>query len=190
MPQDRLQQLIGFYQKHHRMPSYGELVSIFNFKTKSAAYKIIAKMLDEGLVKKDRKGKLLPSRIFNEIPILGTVVAGWPSPAEEEIPDTVSLDDYLIRNKEATYLFKVKGDSMIGAGIMDGDMALVERGPQVKDGDIVLAEIDREWTLKYFRKRGGKVYLEAANKKYGNIYPNEELKIAAVLVSVIRKYKS
>jgi len=171
------------------MPSYGELLKLFGLASKSAAYKFVAKLLEQGLVRKDATGRLLPGPSFNELPILGTVAAGWPSPAEEEIPDTLSLDDYLIRNKEATYLFKVKGDSMIGAGIMDGDMALVERGRPVKDGDIVLAEIDREWTLKYFRKRGGKVYLEAANKKYGNIYPNEELNIAAVLVSVIRKYK-
>jgi repressor LexA len=172
------------------MPSYGELMKVFGLKSKSSAFKFIAKLLAQGLVDKDKHGKLIPSSVFNEIPILGTVAAGWPSPAEEEIPDTLSLDDYLISNKEATYLFKVRGDSMIGAGIMDGDMALVERGAPVKDGDIVLAEIDREWTLKYFRKRGGKVYLEAANKKYGNIFPNEELKIAAVLVSVIRKYRA
>jgi len=171
------------------MPSYGELVKLFGLKSKSPAYKFTAKLLDQGLIGKDASGRLLPTAIFSELPILGTVAAGWPSPAEEEISNTMNLDDYLIRNKEATYLFKVKGDSMSGAGIMDGDMALVERGRQAKDGDIVLAEIDREWTLKYFRKRNGKVYLEAANKKYGLIYPNEELKVAAVLVSVIRKYK-
>ncbi len=170
------------------MPSYAELAKTLGFTSKNAAFKTVSKLIDQGFIRKDSRGHLLPSSIFNEIPLLGTVQAGWPSPAEEEIPDTISLDEYLIRDKNATYLFKVKGDSMIDAGIMDGDMALVERGRIPKDGDIVLAEIDREWTLKYFRKRGGRVYLEPANKKYKAIYPKEELRIPAVLVSVVRKY--
>jgi SOS-response transcriptional repressor LexA len=121
--------------------------------------------------------------------ILGTITAGWPSPAEEELADTMSLDEYLIPNKDAVYLFRVKGDSMTGAGIMEGDIAIVERGRTPKDLDIVLAEVDGEWTLKYFRKKGGKVWLEAANKNYKPIYPEQMLKIPAVLVSLIRRYK-
>jgi SOS-response transcriptional repressor LexA len=121
--------------------------------------------------------------------ISGTVVAGWPSPAEEELADTMTLDEYLIPNKDAVYLFRVKGESMRDAGILDGDIALVERGRTPKDWDIVLADIDGQWTLKYFRKQGGKVWLEAANKNFKPIYPEEVLKIPAVLVSLIRKYK-
>jgi repressor LexA len=120
--------------------------------------------------------------------IAGNVKAGWPTPAEEELSDTMSLDEYLIRNKEATYMLKVSGDSMIDAGIMPGDMVLVERGVPEKDGHIVVAEIDGKWTMKYLRKRNGKVYLEAANKKYPLFYPKEDLKIAAVVRAVIRKY--
>lgn len=132
--------------------------------------------------------KLMPGGYFYSIMVLGTVEAGWPSPAEEELSDTMSLDEYLIRRKEATYMLKVSGDSMIDAGIMPGDMVLVERGVAEKDGHIVIAEVDGKWTMKYLRKRNGKVYLEAANKKYKPIYPTQALKIAAVVRAVIRRY--
>ena len=85
-----------------------------------------------------------------DLPVLGTVAAGFPSPADEELTDTMSLDEYLISNKEATYILKVNGNSMIDAGILPGDMLLVERGVQPRDGDIVIAQVDREWTMKYF----------------------------------------
>jgi SOS regulatory protein LexA len=120
--------------------------------------------------------------------ILGLVEAGFPTPASEELIDTMSLDEYLIENREATYLLKVKGDSMIEAGIMPGDLVLVERGRTAKPGDIVVAEVDGEYALKYLRKKGREHYLESANSKYKDIYPKEELKIEAVLRAVIRKY--
>ena len=100
----------------------------------------------------------------------------------------MTLDEYLITNKEATYILKVNGESMIEAGILPGDMLLVERGAEARDGDIVIAQIDSGWTMKYFRKRGRKVFLEAANQEYKPIHPQYELKIAAVVRAVIRKY--
>lgn len=171
------------------MPSYTEIMKLLGFKSKNAAFKFVNKLIENGFIERDRTNRIIPGRVFNELQILGTVQAGFPSPAEEELTDTMSLDDYLIHNKDATYLFKVMGDSMIGAGIMDGDMALVERGRTPQDGDIVLAEVDREWTLKFLRKKGSKVWLEAANSRYKPIYPEEELNVPAVLISIVRKYK-
>ena len=86
-------------------------------------------------------------------PLLGIVEAGFPS-AEEELIDTMSLDEYLIENKEASYILRVKGDSMIDAGIREGDLVIVERTNAPRVGDIVIAEVDGEWTMKYLRKRG------------------------------------
>jgi len=132
--------------------------------------------------------KVIPIQNLGSIPLLGIVEAGFPSPAEEELIDTMTLDEYLIKNKEATYLLQASGDSMIDAGILPGDLVLVERGKEAKDGDIVIAEVDHKWTMKYLRKRGQKIFLQSANKKYPPIYPTEELKIAAVVQAVIRKY--
>lgn len=83
----------------------------------------------------------------------GRVHAGFPSPAEEELRDVISFDDYLAPHPETSFLLSVTGDSMIGAGIMEKDLVIVERGRQPRDGDIILAEVDGNWTMKYFRKK-------------------------------------
>lgn len=177
-----------FYLDNKRMPSYSEAMDLLGFRSKNAIFKLANRLEKEGFLSKDRKGKLVPKNIFGEIKILGSVEAGFPSPAEEELADTMTLDDYLIGNKEATYILRVSGDSMKDAGIVAGDMVIVERNSAPKDGDIVIAEVDRQWTIKYFRKKKGKVYLEAANAKYKPIYPKEELKITAIVKAVVRKY--
>lgn len=170
------------------MPVYAEIMKLLGFKSKNSVYKLINKLVDEGVVLKDSKGRLLPASNFDEIPLLGLVEAGFPSATEEQLTETVSLDDLLIRHRDSTYLLEVKGDSMIDEGIKEGDLVIVERKGEPKDGDIVIAEFDHGWTMKYYRKRNGKIYLEAANKKYGLMFPKEELKVAAIVKGVIRKY--
>ena len=78
---------------------------------------------------------------------------GFLPPAEEELRDIISFDDYLITKSGESFLVKVSGDSMSGAGIMEGDLVIVEKGRTPKNGDIVLAEVDGEWTMKYFTRR-------------------------------------
>jgi SOS regulatory protein LexA len=185
----RVQAIVQFYQRHHRMPSFRELQRLCGFQSSRAAVKLAARLIELGFLAKDQTGKLLPTRYFRETRVLGAVEAGFPSPAEEELSDTIDLDEFLIKNKEATYMLKVTGDSMRDAGILPGDMVLVERGLEAHDGDIVIAHVDHAWTLKYLRKRSRKVWLEAANKRYKPIFPKEELKIAAVVIAVIRKYR-
>ncbi len=121
--------------------------------------------------------------------LLGVIQAGFPSPAEEELMDTLSLDEFLIRKPESSYLIKVKGDSMVDAGLLPGDLVIAERGREPKNGDIVIAQVDGEWTMKYFEKEGGKVILRAANKKYASIEARTELVISAVVVANVRKYQ-
>ncbi len=177
-----------FYWEHHRMPSYGELAKVLGFKSKFSAVYLANKWVEAGVISKDHTGKLSPGKLFMPIRVLGTVQAGFPTPAEEENLDTISLDDWLIGNKEASFMLKVNGDSMIDAGIHEGDSVILERGKQPKNGDIVVAEVDHDWTLKYYDKKNGKVTLIPANKKYKVIIPKEELKIAGVVNAVIRKY--
>ncbi|MFA6526586.1 MAG: transcriptional repressor LexA [Candidatus Buchananbacteria bacterium] len=180
--------IISFYQRQGRMPTYAELMKIYGFKSKNSVFKLVKKMVEENFLHKDDQGRLLPGRLFKEIRVLGMVEAGFPSPAEEELADTMSLDDYLVKNRESTFMLRVKGESMKDAGIMNGDMVLVERNTTAKDGQIVIAEVDGEWTIKYLRNSSKKPYLEPANKKFHNIYPENELKIAAVVKAVVRKY--
>jgi repressor LexA len=182
----------NFYIKNKRMPTYSEMMKLFDFKSKNAVFRVVEKLIEAGLVAKDHLGRLIPSETFNEnitnVPMLGFVTAGFPATVEEELADTVNLDDLLIKNKTLTYMLEVDGDSMIDAHIEKGDMVLVEKANTAKDGQIVIAEVDGEFTMKYFRKEGNKVWLEPANKNYKPIYPENSLNVVAVLKAVIRKY--
>ena len=185
---DYKDKIISFYRRTKRMPSYTEIMSLVGFKSKNAVYKLINKLVDEGVVSKDSSGKLTPNRMFNEVPLLGLVEAGIPTVADEQSTDTLCLEDYLIKDKDSTYLLEVKGDSMIDEGIKEGDLVIVERNGNPKDGDIVIAEVDGGWTMKYYKKKGNLIYLQPANKNYLPIYPEYDLKIAAIVKGVIRKY--
>ncbi len=180
--------LESFYENNKRMPTYSEMMELFDFKSKNAVFKIVQKLIDGGMVAKDHLGRLVPSKSFGEVPMLGFVTAGFPATVEEELTDTVNLDDLLVKNKSITYMLEVDGDSMIDAHIEKGDMVLVEKTNQAKDGQIIIAEVDGEFTMKYFRKDGSKVWLEPANKNYKPIYPKHSLNINAVLKAVIRRY--
>jgi repressor LexA len=194
MYSDYKNKILSFYRDNKRMPAYQEIMKLVGFKSKNAVYKLINKMLDEGIVDKDSSGRLVPNKLMGEVPLLGLVEAGFPTLTEEHVLDTMNIDDYLIdtKSKDKTYMLEVKGDSMIEAGINEGDLVIAERvdgsGRQAKEGDIVIAEVDGGWTMKYLRKKNGKNYLEPANSKYDPIYPEYSLNIAAVVRGVIRKY--
>jgi SOS regulatory protein LexA len=185
----RIGDITRFYRQSGRMPSFSEIGEMTGLRSKNAVFKLVRKLEQRKVLERDAKGRLIPGSIASSVKILGTVEAGFPSPAEEELVDTLSLDDLLIQNREATFLLKVSGDSMSGAGILPGDMVLIDKGQTPKSGDIVIAEVDGEWTMKYLRKRGDSVALIPANPNYKPIKPKNELKIAGVVTAVVRKYK-
>ncbi len=180
--------IFDFYNRHKRMPSYAEIMDLVGFKSKNAVSKLVHKLIDAGVLQKDDRGKLIPAVAVGEVPMLGLVEAGIPSTADSQMLDTLSIEEYLIPKKEKTFILEVKGDSMIEAHIDEGDLVIAERTQVAKDGDIVIAEVDGGWTMKYFRKDGDKVWLRPANKNYKDIYPEYEMRIAAVVTGVIRKY--
>lgn len=182
-------QLNDFYLSAKRMPSYSEMLRLFRVSSKNAVFKRIEQLVKEGLLRKDATGRIIPLRVQNPVRLLGFIKAGFPSPAEEETTDLMSLDEYLISNPQATFLLKVDGDSMIDAGIHPGDLVLIQKNLTPKHGDIVVACVDNEWTLKYFEKYKGQIMLRAANKKYPLIEPKQELVIAGVVIADVRKYK-
>ncbi len=121
--------------------------------------------------------------------ILGDIQAGWPSPAEEELIDSIDLNEYLAPHASQTFIIRVKGDSMIDAGIHPGDLAIVERGRKPEHRDVVIAEADGNWTMKYYEVSGKAVRLVAANVKYPPIICVRELRVHGVVVAVVRKIK-
>ena len=186
MENNHKEKLVSFYQKHKRMPTYSEMLSLFDFKSKNAVYRLVQKMLEAGIVAKDKLGRLIPSDMFNEIPFVGSVKAGFPAQAEE-VRETINLESLITKDKKAnTYLFTVDGESMIDAHIDDGDMVLVEKTDNARDGDIVIAEIDGEHTMKYLRKKDARVWLEPANKAFKPMHPHYSLHVVGVVKAVIR----
>lgn len=183
-----LQKIRKFFRVNRRIPTYQEIANMMGFASKNAAFKLVNKLIDSGFLEKDSTGHLIPKYLFSPQPATAVVKAGFPSPMFDLRSDVSTIDEYLIKHPEATFILKVSGDSMRDAGIFDGDLVLVERGKNPKVGDIIVASIDGEWTMKYFEKENGHPVLVPANKKYPKIYPEESLELAGIVVSVIRKY--
>jgi repressor LexA len=186
---ERLPVLNEFLQRTGRAPTLDELRRLFNVRSKNTASVLARKFVAAGVLTRTPTGRLCAPPRPEVVPlrVLGLVAAGFPSPAEESLLDTISLDEYLISRPEATFMLRVDGDSMIDAGILPGDTVLVERGRAPRNGDIVIACVDGAWTMKYFFKEGRDVRLEPANKKYPTIRPRQRLSVEGVVSSVIRK---
>ena len=180
--------IVGFFRENRRMPSYGEMIDLLGVRSKSVVNFWVDKLIDAGIIEKDRKGHLIFTKSSLGIPLVGSIQAGFPSPEEEVRCEIISMDEYLIARPEASFLLQVSGDSMIGEGIMAGDLVVVERGREPKNGDVVIAEVDGEWTVKYYRKQGAEIVLEAANPQYPVIRPKTELKLGGIVTAVVRKY--
>ncbi len=186
--QDVEKKITDFFLDNGRMPTYSEMAEIIGVRSKSVVHFWVVKLLNAGILQKDSKGFLSLTRNPRALKLAGEVCAGLPASAEQEIRAIVSFDEYLVRNPEKSFLLSVTGDSMIDAGIMEKDLVIVEGNREPKNGDIVLAEVDGNWTMKYFYRNGSMVTLEAANAKYTTIIPRNDLRIAGVITAVIRKY--
>jgi repressor LexA len=125
------------------------------------------------------------------IPIFGTIPAGYPggNAQEDEGCVLIDVDTIGIQPNARTFALKARGDSMIGKGILDGDVVILEHGIQPRNGDVVAALIDGQVTLKTFIVQRGKPYLRAENPKYPKWIPREELQIQGVMVALVRKRK-
>jgi len=163
------------------------MIKLWGLASKNSATRLVKEWIGEGLLEK-QGNSIAPTSDFFAIPLLGTIRAGYPDMPMEQVVQKVNLYDFFIKGTQGNFMLKVQGDSMIEAGIFEGDMALIDKQKKPRKGDIVAACIDGEWTLKYFENTNGKVFLRAGNGKYENLYPRESLVIGGVLTGVIRKY--
>lgn len=131
-----------------------------------------------------------PRRVTRPL-FLSRVPAGFPSPADDYIEGALDLNEHLIAHREATFFVRVKGHSMTGAGIADGDLLVVDRSLDVASGDIVVAAIDGELTVKRLWQRGGRVRLIAENPAYAPIElkDGQELAVWGVVTSIVRRMR-
>lgn len=119
-------------------------------------------------------------------PFLGTIMAGWPSPAEEELLDKISFDEWLIQ--DSSFMLKVTHNAMQDAGIHEHDIIVVQRGRPPHPGDIVIAEIDNKWVLRYYQIENGHIALYPANGMYEVLRPQDRLTMIGTVTACIRKY--
>ncbi len=185
---EKVNRIRAFYKQNKIMPTYDEICLLFGFKSKNAAFKLINKMVDEHFVEKMDKGRLRPGPHFLGLPLFNSVQAGMPTAEEETLLDHVDLNDFLVSRPEKTCLINVRGDSMIDAGIHEGDKVIVETEARVNVGNIVVAIVDGDYTVKYFDKtKAGKIVLQPGNPHYSTIIPERELRIFGKVIGVIRK---
>ena len=186
---DKIRRLRQFWRLERRAPTYAEMLDLFDYKSKNAVFGLLRKLEEAGYVAKDSNGRIaLLNKLTGTVRILGSIAAGFPTQEEEQETDAITLDEYLVKNLDRTYMLTVRGDSMIDAGIMPGDIVLVEKGPKPNQNDIVVARVDEEWTLKYYVRDNAGVRLEPANPKYKFIRPLRSLQTGGVVRAAIRKY--
>ena len=119
------------------------------------------------------------------------VQAGFPSPAEHYVERELDLNDYFSPNRDAVYYVRVTGESMTGANIFPGDILCVDRSLDFFDGAVIVASVDGEFTVKYLRKDGVRLYLEAANPRFPPIFfsPAQDIRFWGVVTGVVRKIR-
>ena len=186
---DKVKFLRKFWREERRAPTYSEMMKAFGYRSKNAVACAVERLMQAGYIAKDETGRLsLLPKLTGAVRMLGSIAAGFPVDEEEQAAEAVTLDEYLVRDPERTYMLTVRGESMINAGIQPGDVVLVEKGRKPKQNDIVVACVDGEWTLKYYVTDRVGVRLEPANPAFHFIRPRQSLEIGGVVRAVIRKY--
>ncbi len=185
---DKISRIRAYYRENKIMPTYDEICILFGFKSKNAAFKLVNKLVEENFIEKMDKGRLKPGLHFLGLPLFNSVQAGPPTAEEEMLMDHVDLNDMLVKNPDKTVMINVRGDSMIDAGIHEGDKVIVEAEAPINLGDIVVAIVDGAYTVKHFDKtETGQIVLQPANANYSTIVPEEELKIFGKVTGVVRR---
>jgi repressor LexA len=186
---DYLSKLQNYYAKHHGFPSYARLCNVLGLAAKSAVNKVLLRLAEQGYLKRTVDEVWVPVESFFERKLSDTpVVAGLPTFVSNVTADPFMIDQFLVNKPSKTILVPVQGDSMINAGINNGDVVVVEIDSTANTGDIVVAAIDDEFTVKTLGKKQGKAVLLPANDSYPVIQPEGSLKIIGVVVGLIRKY--
>jgi len=186
---EHLAKLRDYYADARRIPSQQRIAALIGF-SKAAARKFLERLETQGfLARTPDDDAWMPAKRFFERPLAdATVPAGMPVLANDVGGDPFFVDDYLVRTPSRTAMIPIKGESMIDAGINDGDIAVVERGTAASAGDFVVAIVDNEFTLKELAIERGKFILRPHNKAFPVIRPQGSLEIYGVMVGLVRRY--
>jgi repressor LexA len=190
MANDRsyLAMLQDYYARHRALPSYASIGQLLGLKSKSSVAAMVARLKLQGYIESTPDRRLAPTgRFFGRPLALSPVQAGEPNPVDDGQSDALTIDDYLIERPSQTVLIRVKGDSMQDAGILEGDLVVVEKTASAKRGDVVVAVVDGQFTLKRLDIERGQFVLKPENKAYPVIRPEGTLEVFGVMVGLVRK---
>lgn len=184
-----LAQLQDYYARWRSLPAYGPLQAVLGLASRSAVAKVLNRLRDAGYLERHPHNRWTPTASFFARPLAdGPVPAGLPVlPADGG--DGHAIDAWLVRQPSRTVLIPVTGESMLGAGIHPGDRVVVERDAPARPGDVVIAVIDNEFTLKTLAVADGEAVLVPANPAYPLLRPGDRLQIFGVVVGLIRSYR-
>ena len=194
----RQKNVLDFIQSEQRgkgiTPSTREIQKHFRFASQTSVMQYLAALERKGVLSRHaRKARALITPVqkvrITDVPIYGQIPAGMSTLSEQTIEGHVSLDarSANVSKNGRTFALRVRGDSMIGAHIIDGDIVILEDRKDVQNGDIVAGLIDGETTLKRYVAEHGRPYLKAENPRYPDLTPARELRIQGVMVSLVRK---
>lgn len=198
--QEAVLKFIEKYQMQHgSSPTLREMREHFGVSSDNSILKHLKALEEKGFIEKNDtprgikllnsiKEKLVAAGNVVRIPLLGTIPAGGPVLSEEHVIDYFEVGQDLLKRPSGSFALRVTGLSMIDAGILEGDFVIATRDIEAKEGDIVIALVDGENTVKRYRKNGQHVWLEAANPDYSDIEVGEYLEIQGVVTAVIRQY--
>ena len=184
-----LGRLQDYYARHRVLPSYAGIGELIGLRSKASVAGLVLRLKGEGFVESAPDRRLKPGKRFFDRPLAERVRAGAPSPVGDARPEALSIDEHLVTHPSRSVLITVVGDSMIDAGIQSGDVVVVEKRSAANIGDIVIAIIDNEFTLKRLHRERGQIVLKPENKAYPVIRPKGELEIFGVVVGLFRKYR-
>ena len=187
-----LDRLRDYYADNRHIPSFQRLAELMGFASKAASGKLLERLAGAGFVERTADDDAwIPTKMFFARPLADVAVrAGAPDMIEGSGGEPFLVDEFLVRTPSKTVMVPVKGDSMVDAGIHDGDIAVVERVKAARPGDLVVAIVDNEFTLKELAVERGKFVLKPHNKAYPVIRPKAELEIFGVVTGLVRRYRN
>lgn len=200
---DKQEAVLNFIEQYQlkfgKSPTIREMRENFGVKSDNSILKHIKALEEKDYLQKDDtprgikllnsvKAKLESATNLIRIPVLGTIPAGGATISDEHVIDYFEVGSDMLRKPQGSFALRVTGLSMINAGILEGDFVIANRDIPSKDGDIVIALVDGENTVKRYRSKGGKVWLQAENPDYDDIHAEDFLEIQGVVSTVIRMY--
>lgn len=186
----------GYVHTHAYPPTIREVAEFFSISIKGATDHIVA-LKKKGFLKQgDKKSRTIElvktgkeeGDDFTEIPILGTVAAGQPIMAVENMDGAIRMHKSYLKNSGKYFALRVQGDSMEEAGIMDGDTAIIESQNTVHNGEIAVVMLDEAVTLKTFYRENARIRLQPENSRYAPIYCTRDVRILGKLAHILRSY--